>query len=268
VSDETPDVIYGRLLEARDMTAYTLDRYLHEVKSLLTSNRYRELSAGFRDVNAFIRSVDFSGYNLGDMRPEIARMIKELQPEASNRAIADALGVTDMTVGRDLAAATDVAEPLFENSDVEDDSPTNVASILDRYPELGQFGIPPASAVVMAATLDRLPEDVRERKREAIRTHQPGILAELAGLPPMPTPHKEDQDEKQKAYWHQSCNEIVSLLKRIEADEFFRTTMRLWSLKTQQQQLLAMKRLVKTLEPIIKGLESALQKGASRDARA
>ena len=56
-----------------------------------------------------------SAFNLQEQRPELIRMIKALQPGASNRAIAEAIGVGGTTVRRDTAGAPNgAAEPEAE----------------------------------------------------------------------------------------------------------------------------------------------------------
>lgn len=49
------------------------------------------------------RSVRAAAFNLQDKRPLLVRRIKELQPEASQRAIGHALGVGQATIHRDLS---------------------------------------------------------------------------------------------------------------------------------------------------------------------
>jgi hypothetical protein len=73
----------------------------------LTEERWRQLGPGCADINTFLRSVDFSAFNVQDKRPELVRRIKELQPEASNRAIAEAIGVGHQSVMRDLNPGPD-----------------------------------------------------------------------------------------------------------------------------------------------------------------
>jgi hypothetical protein len=77
--------------------------------------------------------VDFSRFNVQDTRPQLVRRIKELQPEASNRAIAEAMGMSEITVRRDSAPATYDA-PLREEpapvGEPEVSSATNDAPVL------------------------------------------------------------------------------------------------------------------------------------------
>jgi hypothetical protein len=56
--------------------------------------------------------LTIEAFNVQEKRPELVRLIKELQPEASNRAIAEAIGVSEPTVRRDVNAAShDAPEP-------------------------------------------------------------------------------------------------------------------------------------------------------------
>jgi hypothetical protein len=64
--------------------------------------------------------VDFSAFNLQEKRPQLVRRIKELQPEASQRAIGEAFGVDKRTVGRDLGGADAPAEPEPAETEVEE----------------------------------------------------------------------------------------------------------------------------------------------------
>jgi hypothetical protein len=98
--------MYGRLLEAAHLTGYTSYRLLDIAEALLAGDAWRTVGPGFTDVNVFLRSTDLSRFNLGDGRPALVRRIKELQPEASNRAIAAAVGVSHQTVNNDINPGT------------------------------------------------------------------------------------------------------------------------------------------------------------------
>jgi hypothetical protein len=108
--EETPDMVYGRLLEGTNISSYAFERACDELEWLLTGDRWRHVGPGFTHINAFLRSVDFSRFNVQDTRPALVRRIKELQPEASNRAIAQAIGVDERTVRRDMPAAANAAD--------------------------------------------------------------------------------------------------------------------------------------------------------------
>jgi phage N-6-adenine-methyltransferase len=107
---ETPDVIYGRIKEAAHISGYTFTRASDGIELLLTDGAWRDVGPGFSDINTFLRSIDLSAFNIGDNRPDLVKRIKELQPEATTRAIGSAIGVSHTTVERDLKVGTDVPD--------------------------------------------------------------------------------------------------------------------------------------------------------------
>jgi hypothetical protein len=135
---------------------------------LLEDSRFKELSNGYKDVNEFLRDTQ-SAFSLVNIRPEerkqIAELIKDLQPKASQRAIADMVGVSDMTVGRDLGkheTATNVADEtdIIGGDNVE--TATNVA--------------PPA---IPADDYDPI-EKVRKKQQKEMRLQEKRRAAEVA----------------------------------------------------------------------------------------
>lgn len=136
-TNESPDVVYGRMLEGAHLSGYAFDRALGSVEYLLEDDRWRRVGPGFDNVNDFLRSMDLSAFNLGDRRPQLHQRIKELQPDASNRAIADMTGVNETTVRRDLAASN--------NADIDETS-----------------GKTPEEAELHAANAAPAPEDARD----------------------------------------------------------------------------------------------------------
>jgi hypothetical protein len=73
---------------------------------LLDQNRWKKCGEGFKDVNKFLRSLRMEDFKLAtETRKKIATKIKALQPKASNRAIAKAIGADERTVRRDAANA-------------------------------------------------------------------------------------------------------------------------------------------------------------------
>ncbi len=99
---EAANVIYGRLKEAADISGYTFARSGDWLEVLLAGDAWRTVGPGFSDVNAFLRSIDISAFNMGENRPALVRRIRELQPDASVRAIAEAIGEPKSNVHRDL----------------------------------------------------------------------------------------------------------------------------------------------------------------------
>jgi hypothetical protein len=101
------------------------------MEDLLAGDAWRTVGPGFDNVNDFLRSIDLTAFIDGD-RPQLVQRIKELQPEASNRAIARAVGVSPRTVDRDVQsedpAPNDAPEPGSQPADLgkqEDPAPND-----------------------------------------------------------------------------------------------------------------------------------------------
>ena len=107
MTNESPDTIHGRMKEGAHLAGYGLTRAMDNLKWLLEGSRYEELSAGYGNVNDFLRDTE-TAFRLLKIDPaerkQIAALVKELQPEASQRAIADMIGASDKTIGADLGA--------------------------------------------------------------------------------------------------------------------------------------------------------------------
>ena len=102
---ESPDTIHGRMKEGAHLAGYGAARAMDNLKFLLEEERYKELSSGYKDVNEFLRDTE-RAFRLLKIDPaerkQIARLVKKLQPQASQRAIADMVGVDKATIGADL----------------------------------------------------------------------------------------------------------------------------------------------------------------------
>lgn len=107
MSIESPDTIHGRMKEGAHIAGYGLTRAMENLKWLLEDERFLQLAPGYRDVNEFLRDTK-EAFKLLRINPEerkqIAELVKDLQPDASQRAIADMVGVSDKTIGSDLGA--------------------------------------------------------------------------------------------------------------------------------------------------------------------
>ncbi len=102
---ESPDTIHGRMKEGAHLAGYGATRAMDNLKWLLEEERYKELSAEYGDVNAFLRDTKQAFHLLRidpEERKQIAELVKELQPQASQRAIADMVGASPATIGADL----------------------------------------------------------------------------------------------------------------------------------------------------------------------
>ena len=131
MSNESPDTIHGRMKEGAHIAGYGLTRAMDNLKWLLEGSRYEELSAGYGSVNDFLRDTE-QAFRLLKIDPaerkQIATLVKELQPEASQRAIADMVGVSEKTVAKDLgydrqAASLDAKERVKEPETASLDAP-------------------------------------------------------------------------------------------------------------------------------------------------
>jgi N6-adenosine-specific RNA methylase IME4 len=95
---------YGALREGVHLSGYSFERACGKLKWLLQEDRWRSVGSGFDDVNAFLASIRLDNLKgVAEQRKEIAKLIKEKQPKASNRQIAKTLGVDESTVRADTA---------------------------------------------------------------------------------------------------------------------------------------------------------------------
>ena len=87
---ETPDVVYGRLLETVHINGYTAARACSELDWLLAEDRWKQCGGGFDDFGTFLSAIDISKFRLAtEDRKALAKKLHAL--EASQRAIASAL---------------------------------------------------------------------------------------------------------------------------------------------------------------------------------
>lgn len=113
MSEEHPERIYGRLQEALHISGYTFEHLCNELKTLLSTDQWRTIGPGYTDFSKFIRTIDLSAFNFDrDERKELIEMMSKAG--ASNRAIADAVGVASTTIDRNIAAN---AAPASENTE-------------------------------------------------------------------------------------------------------------------------------------------------------
>ena len=108
---DTPDVIHGRMKEGAHIAGYSLQRAMENLRWLLEDSRFEQLASGHNNVNDFLRDTQ-DAFTLLNIKPEerkqIAELVKELQPKASQRAIGDLMGVSNETIAKDLGARDNV----------------------------------------------------------------------------------------------------------------------------------------------------------------
>ena len=83
MSEETPNIMYGRLREAVNISGYSLERAMNEFKWLLDNDRWKKVGDGFDHINDFLNTIDLSEFKIAaEQRKEIAQKLNELR--ASN----------------------------------------------------------------------------------------------------------------------------------------------------------------------------------------
>jgi len=164
--EESPDTIHGRMKEGAHLAGYGLTRAMENLKWLLEDERYKQLSAGYRDVNEFLRDTK-EAFRLLRIDPkerkQIAKLVKRLQPGASQRAIADMVGASDETIARDLGrrspSATNVARRATVQEGPIDVDATNVAP----SPWTSRYHYDPAAKALA---------EQRKKERERLRAER------------------------------------------------------------------------------------------------
>lgn len=102
---ETPDVVYGRLLESAHIGGYAAERVASEFKWLLTDDRWKLAGGGFTDIDKFLSAINLAKYRISmDDRKEIVKLLDAAR--ATQRASAKALGVAVGTINADVQNRT------------------------------------------------------------------------------------------------------------------------------------------------------------------
>src|SRR5215203_3404521 len=124
---ERPDTVHGRLMESVHLSGYSFERACSELEWLLDEDRWREVAGGFADFNAFVRTIDFSGFRkVFEQRPGLGERLKALG--ASDRATADMLGVSHQTVGRKRNGPDGPRDATGLKEEKADDGPSGPAA--------------------------------------------------------------------------------------------------------------------------------------------
>jgi len=98
-----PDQIFGDAKAAFHIAGYALERAFDRVETLLKGTDWQRVGEGYKDVNKFLEDLQLGRFELiKEDRKRLAKRIKELQPKATQRAIATALGSKQRTIGHDL----------------------------------------------------------------------------------------------------------------------------------------------------------------------
>ena len=104
---ESPDTIHGRLLESVHVTGYTMGRACVALEWLLEGDRWKTIGDGFEKIDDFLATINLSQFKIAvDERKKLAKLLAD--KEATQRATAQAIGVTHTTIQRDLDDGTNV----------------------------------------------------------------------------------------------------------------------------------------------------------------
>jgi hypothetical protein len=155
--------LYGRIKEGVHVAGYTLERAWSHLEWLLDEDHWREVGE-FADVNAFLDSIPLDSFRIvAEQRKRIAKRIKELQPEASTRAVGKLLGAHHSTVAKDVVVGNPTA-PRQKTQDGQRASvgnPTTAITGADAAKMVGR-------AEAKADSADRA-----AARREALRNAEP-----------------------------------------------------------------------------------------------
>jgi N6-adenosine-specific RNA methylase IME4 len=94
--------LYGELNEGLHIAGYTFERACSRLITLLEGDAW-QLGGRFVNINVFLGSLNLGSLRApAEQRKRIAQRIRELQPSATLRAIAGAIGAGKSTVHRDV----------------------------------------------------------------------------------------------------------------------------------------------------------------------
>ena len=151
-----PNVEYGRLLEQMHFVGYSMGRAFITLKSLLAEDKWKTVGEGFDDIDKFTRSLNFSQFNiLVEERRDIVKLLSEKR--ATQRAIADALGVTKSQINRDLNPVPNGTKQPEKPANKDDPVPNGTNPILSKSVE------PERKPDKAAAIISMGGEDVTEK---------------------------------------------------------------------------------------------------------
>lgn len=81
------------------IAGYAFERGCQRLRRLLADDSWRECGDGFDDVDSFLKSLQLEQFaKITEEKREIAKLIRGLRPEVSNRAVARALKVDESTL--------------------------------------------------------------------------------------------------------------------------------------------------------------------------
>jgi N6-adenosine-specific RNA methylase IME4 len=162
--------IYGSIKEGVHVAGYSFERACNHLEWLLEENRW-QLEGRFSNVNDFLDSVKLDQFRIvTDQRKRIAQRIRELQPDASQRAIARVVGAGEATVRRDLSDTA--PNGASANREPEVSVPRRALPAPNGAPSAGLSGAAVAKLVEVSAA--------KQEKAEAKKADRIQAGAEIA----------------------------------------------------------------------------------------
>ena len=100
-SELAPAEVFGALREGLHLAGYSFERAVKKLDYLLADDRWKQCGEFDGDVNKFLACISLSDFKPTiDERKSIAKKLKKI--EASQRAIAKVIGVSQPTIHKDL----------------------------------------------------------------------------------------------------------------------------------------------------------------------
>jgi hypothetical protein len=168
---ETPDTIHGRLLEAVHISGYSFERACKDLEWLLKENKWKKVGSGFKTIDDFLDTVDFSEYKIAiEQRKKLVKMLSDLR--ATQRATGKMLGVSHVTIGKDLSAGKKLPKTKPQTIPAEDKIDGLGKKLPTPPPMIAQSGPHAAKAAAKAANKEEAAKETVAR-REASRNAPP-----------------------------------------------------------------------------------------------
>lgn len=169
--------MYGRIKEGVHVAGYSFERACSHLEWLLGEGRWK-LGGRFDNVNTFLESIKLDQFRVvTNKRKRIAKRIKELQPKASQRAIAKVVGVDETTIRRDLGSkpAANAAPAEEEPAPAVPSQPADAANAAPK---------PTLSGSEAAKTAERKATQKQRKKEKASREQQTrSVVDSIVNLP-------------------------------------------------------------------------------------
>jgi N6-adenosine-specific RNA methylase IME4 len=102
MTDVTAQEVNGKLKEGLHLASYTFERAMASLEWMLEGDRWK-MGGKYETPNDYLDTLRLDKFRaIAEQRKRIAKRIKELQPQVSNRQIGRTMGVHHDTIDRDL----------------------------------------------------------------------------------------------------------------------------------------------------------------------